>query len=179
MPDFRHSEREEHMALCGELEWLVQRLWDPDKGSPPPDVAAAERDFSELEPELAVRLGASLEVIWLGELSIGYVARRPSGAHGRVEPLGGGRVAPARRLVAHALCDLDGLASSVEWRAVYRLCAPMLAYTPALRCPRAWWAESFARAKAGPLAEVLGGDVALARCVAAYHRRIVGEYMGT
>lgn len=165
------------MALCGELEWLVQRLWEKDDR--PPGLADVERDLSELEPELAVRLAASLELIWLGERSIGYVVRRPDGPRGRVEPLGTGKTAPARRLVAHALCDLDGLAATLEWRAVHRLCAPKLAHTPLLRCPREWWAESFALARPHAVAELLEGDLPLARCVAAYHRRIVGEYMGT
>ncbi|MEU7000502.1 hypothetical protein [Nonomuraea sp. NPDC046570] len=165
---------------CGELEQVINRLWDPDTGLPGTEVATAARDLADLEPELAVRLAASIDELWLAERSIGYVCRSRRGAVARVLVLGQGMprsASPARHLVAHALCDLDALDETPQWRAIARLCPTRPGGLPWSVVARDWWAESFARRDAGPLAELLGGDRKLVEIVMDYHRQVVRDYV--
>src|SRR5437868_5579768 len=165
---------------CGELEHVIRRLWDPGVGGPGDEVAAVARDLADLEPELAVRLSASIEELWLAERSIGYVCRSRRGAIARVLVLGRilpRSVSPARHLVGHALCDLDGLDEPPQWRAIARLCRTKAGIRSWPVSPRDWWAESFARRDAGPLAELFGDDRRLSKIVMEYHRQIVRDYV--
>ncbi|WP_327091015.1 hypothetical protein OIE66_10430 [Nonomuraea sp. NBC_01738] len=152
----------------------MRRLWSPAENPPRREFVDAVDDLAELEPCFSVRLAASLAMVWIGGTGIGYVLNEPGGITGRAVVLAPG-IAPARVLMAHALCDLDGLAASPEWRALFRRCRPLLGDAPRADCAQEWWARSFALQAAGRIEAVLG-DREVAETVAAYHRRVVDSY---
>ncbi|WP_157246001.1 hypothetical protein [Nonomuraea typhae] len=167
---------------CGPLEPVLRRLWSPEDGPPGSGLVAAVDDLAALEYGPAVRLAAGLAMVWIGGGGIGYVVKDPDGVTGRSLSFTRAAADPqapsaARTLAAHALCDLDGLAGTLEWRALARRCLPLFRERPAPG-PRDWWAESFALGTPERIGVHLGGDLAMAGTVAAYHQRIVASYPG-
>ncbi|MFD9943635.1 hypothetical protein ACFWYW_05465 [Nonomuraea sp. NPDC059023] len=167
---------------CGPLEGVLRRLWSPKDGPPRPGFVTAVDDLATLEYGPAHRLATGLAMLWIGGTGIGYVVKDPDGITGRSLPFSRPALwrdlpppSPARMLAAHALCDLDGLSATLEWRALTRRCLPLFRDRPAPG-PRDWWAESFALRSQARIAAILDGDQATAETVAAYHHRITTSY---
>lgn len=171
-PDHLHPVPRDGRRWCGPLERVLRRLWSPGIGPPRPECVAAVDDLAGLETGLAARLATALSMVWIGDRGIGYAVEDPAGGIGRAVTLRTSP-SPARTLVAHALCDLDGLAATPEWRAITRRCLPVLRTRP---CPQDWWAQTFALRTLDRIAAALDGDLPTAETVTAYHHRVAAGY---
>ncbi|MFF4413949.1 hypothetical protein ACFYY8_15560 [Streptosporangium sp. NPDC001559] len=174
---------------CGVLERVIHRRWT---GTPRRELVAAIDELASMPVHLATRLSEDLDGIWLGadllpeppepdDSCDARVAAESAGIHmGRTIVVTGGAHSSGslvHHMIGHALCQMDEMDQTPEWRRIMRFCRPLLVLDRYRDCPAEWWAESYALCAANRLdrlTRLLADDVQSAAAVAAYHQRRQG-----
>ncbi|WP_433240508.1 hypothetical protein ACQPYK_34600 [Streptosporangium sp. CA-135522] len=174
---------------CGVLERVIRRHWS---GTPRRELVVAVDELAGLPVHLATRLAEELDGIWLGvdmlpeppkpdDSCDARVAADSGGVYtGRTVVIAGGphsSGALVHHMIGHALCDLDEMDETPEWRWIMSFCRPLLALDRYRDGPSEWWAETYALCasrRLDRLTRLLADDGQAAAVVAAYHQRRQG-----